>query len=56
MNLAAKLLPTILATLTAILGLYSGQITDYISAHPTVALIVGAIGAAIANFVPAPQK
>ena len=51
-----KLIPSIFAVLGMLLTPFVPQIQDFITNHPTVALLVSGISVIIANFAPQPHK
>jgi len=51
-----QFLPSILGAIMAVLGVFVGNMQDYISAHPAVAAVLAAIYGVISNLLPSPIK
>ena len=48
-------LPSILASILGMLGVFSGPVQGYVVAHPAVAAVVAAAGTVIAHILPSPR-
>lgn len=51
-----KYIPSILAALGALAGLFAPQAQAFVSAHPQLSLIFTSIYAIVAHFLPSPQS
>jgi len=51
----AKLIPTVIAVVLAILSAVTPMIQEYVQAHPGVATYLGSLAVIVANFVKAPR-
>lgn len=51
-----KYLPSILAALVSLAGLFAPQVQALISAHPQISAVIAGIYAILTHFLPAPQS
>ena len=51
-----KYLPSVVAALVALLGVFADPIQRFVSAHPAIATVIAALGAILAHLAPQPQK
>ena len=51
-----KVLPSVLAIATGFIAVLEPQIQGYISAHPAVASVLGALAVIAAHFAPPPHQ
>ena len=51
-----KYLPSIIAALSALAGLFAPQVQALVAAHPSVALVMSGLYAIFAHFMPSPSK
>ena len=54
MNTLKNLLPTIIPLLLAIAYAVSTPVANYVGAHPTVAVVLGAVAAVLNHWLPSP--
>lgn len=52
----AKYLPSIVAALVSLAGLFAPQLQGVISAHPQVSAVIAGLYAILAHFLPSPQS
>ena len=50
----AQWLPSLVAALVGLLGIFAGPVQAFIAAHPTLAAVLAAIGAIVAHLLPSP--
>ena len=51
-----KYLPSVVAALVALLGVFADPVQGFVSAHPAVSTVLGALMAILAHLAPQPQK
>lgn len=51
-----QFLPALLGAIMAILGVFVGNMQEYISAHPAVAAVLAAVYGILSNLMPSPVK
>lgn len=49
-------LPSIVAAVVAVLGVFNGPVQAYMAAHPAVVVGVGGLGTIVAHLLPSPLK
>ena len=51
-----KWLPSIIAALLSIFGVFVAPVQDYVAAHPAIAAVVAGVGAIVAHILPSPRE
>ena len=49
-----KYLPSLLAAVIALLGIFADPVQAFVSSHPAVATVVAGLGAIVAHLLPSP--